>query len=73
MPLITNEGLLTEQYCEKCGFQSTHLIDTCSQTFYCWDEIGEDPNRNLLLCEYCSDEYSEEMESQWQTYYNSVL
>lgn len=44
-----------------------------SQTMYEWNGIGEDPNRDLVLCGPCGYEYTENMNHQWAVYYGGLL
>jgi len=40
---------------------------------YEWDGTGEDPNRDLILCEWHGEEYTEIMNDQWADYYSGLL
>ena len=46
---------------------------TPSQTMYGWDDQGEDPNRDLILCDDCGGEYTDMMNDQWNDYYGGLL
>lgn len=61
---VNNPGI-----CECCERQVDLIIETPSRTFYTWDGEGLDPNRSRLLCEWCSWEYSEQIEAQWAEYW----
>ena len=39
-------------------------------TAYHWDGKGEDPNRPILLCDNCAEEYYSHYQELWDTYYN---
>lgn len=56
------------------GCTGVVLWPTLSQTQYEWDGvIGLDPNRHLMLCPFCSVEYTEQMGYQWEEYYAGLL
>lgn len=59
--------------CEGPCKRVTELTRTPSMTMYEWDGEGEDPNRDLMLCQECSEEYTEIMTEQWANYYRGLL
>jgi hypothetical protein len=49
------------------------ISEACSaMTQYGWDGNGENPNRDLMMCEYHYKEYKRFWEDQWADYYASV-
>jgi hypothetical protein len=65
---VTNPGM-----CEYCKESVDLIIQTPCTTKYSWDGIGEDPNRDPLLCIYCANEYVMYWEERWAEYYSSIL
>jgi hypothetical protein len=60
--------------CEgQCKRQNIRVSLRPSQTCYPYDDDGEDPNRDWVLCEECADEYSKIMDEQWSNYYGGCL
>lgn len=55
-----------QQKCEFCGAEYAQL--TFAMTAYPWDGKGENPNRDLLLCDYHKEEYEEHWNSLWEEY-----
>lgn len=59
--------------CESCGHEGKDVVDTPSQTCYCWNGEGEDPNRDLVLCFECAYAYEAHMTDKWKEYYSMVM
>ena len=67
------DGDFPVRVCEKCGHEGKDVVDTPSQTRYLWDSTMENPNRDLVLCLECAEEYTRNMDAQWAEYYSSIL
>ncbi len=44
-----------------------------SMTAYVWDGKGEDPNKDVPLCDCCWEFYEAYWKERWQEYYSGVL
>src|ERR1035437_4650479 len=57
--------------CPRCNaFGATEWP---SMTMYQWDGKGEDPNRDIVLCDLCGEEYDEMMKERWDEYYGGRI
>jgi hypothetical protein len=57
--------------CEHCGKQGARIVG--AMTAFYWDGTGENPNRSLLLCDECENEYCEYWQEMWNEYYSGRL
>ena len=68
------EALGATPRCEYPGCpEKVAASPTPSMTAYSWDGEGEDPNRDLLLCEEHAQEHVEQMRAQWEEYWSGLL
>lgn len=66
--------------CERCEIDPDNIPKEChlptdevkprsAMTAYYWDGKGEDPNRDVVLCESCWMEYYDYWAGLWDEYY----
>ena len=62
-----------EGLCEECETRGIFCFGTKTpaMTAYHWDGEGEDPNRDLVLCDECKECYREYWKGMWEEYYSS--
>ncbi len=60
--------------CEQCQDDMPwEWESTPGMTSYCWDGIGEDPNRDVRLCPECSSCHVSHWEEMWAEYHGGLL
>lgn len=57
--------------CEQCGYGYAQVVH--AMTRYPWKGEGENPNRDLLLCDYHKQEYEDHWKEMWKDYYSGVM
>jgi hypothetical protein len=65
------DRLQTEHVCEQCSKKNARWVS--AMTMYSWDGTGINPNRDLLFCDECEDEYCEFWQEMWNDYYSGRL
>jgi hypothetical protein len=56
--------------CEYCGVDNAQSIS--AMTAYYWAGEGENPNRDLVLCNNCAQNYQEYWQDMWDEYNDMV-
>jgi hypothetical protein len=67
-------GSLRDQRRSECEVCASHdgLEVIGAMTAYHWDGVGENPNRDQLLCAECAEEYREHWTEMWDMYYSDI-
>jgi len=68
--LKQQEEKLKEDKCLHCGTNGAKWRE--SMTTYPWNGEGENPNKPVLLCKVCYEEYRDYWEDMWNSYYSSI-
>lgn len=58
----------TDALCEQCSRQA---VSRSALTAYYWDGTGENPNRDVILCNECYEDYAAHWNAMWKEYYSS--
>jgi hypothetical protein len=64
--------LLRRNECEHCGSIWGVKLEP-SYTAYYWDGVGEDPNREVMLCRACAEYHRDYWQERWDEYYAGLL
>jgi hypothetical protein len=59
--------------CECCEQEKPDVVPRPAMTAYHWDGEGEDPNRDVFLCDEDWEEYRAYWQERWDEYYSMVL
>jgi hypothetical protein len=59
--------------CEYCPCVGWDVRARSAATAYSWNGEGENPNRDIVLCDTCSADYYEHWEEQWAEYHRGLL
>lgn len=59
--------------CECCEKDKEDVKPHPAMTAYAWNGEGEDPNRDLIVCDDCWAEYEAYYTERWEAYYAGLL
>lgn len=59
--------------CEFCEEDKPDVAYRPAMTAYHWDGKGEDPNRDIVLCDDDWEDYRAYWQERWDEYYSMVL
>lgn len=59
--------------CECCAKDKSDVAPRPAMTAYHWDGKGENPNRDVALCDEDWEDYRAYWQERWDEYYSMIL